>query len=409
MPMPSLNFVSALLGILAIAACGESTGSTGWRGTVDTLASGTVVVRNGDAPLLAGASGWRLEEEVRIGTRMGDGPAAFGRIGWLLADPEGDVYVLDTQAQEIRVFDARGEYLRTIGRPGEGPGELKDAAAMGWSPSGDLRVVDPGTGRLTVFHPSGELVETHPLPGGFQVYPWPGVFEPDGGLVVPVPHQRDGEFEIGLLRYGPGLAAGDTLSAPRFDGEERFFELADDEGGGIRVTVPYSGGVQWDLTPAGTFWAATNTARYEVEELSAAGDTLLRIQRAFEPAPLTSAEKDSAAAGLEWFTDQGGRVDRSRFPERRPAIVRLWVAPTGHLFVQPTTSAFGSGWSAPASTLDVFEPDGRWLTRLPLPEGFTTSWPEPLFTDSVVYAGVRDELDVPYVVRFRLVRPEASP
>lgn len=406
--MRSMRFAS-LLGVLAMAACGESAGSIAWQGTVDTLASGTVVVQNGDAPLLGGGAGWRLEEEVRIGTRMGDGPAAFGRIGWLLADPDGDIYVLDTQAQEVRVFDADGTYLRTIGRPGEGPGEFKNAAAMGWSPSGDLRVVDPGTGRLTVFRPSGELVETHSLPGGFQVYPWPGVFEPDGGLVVPVPHERDGEFEIGLLRYGPGLVPGDTLSPPRFDGEERYFELADEDGGGIRASVPFSGGVQWDLTPAGEFWVATNTARYRIDELSAAGDTLMRIERAFEPAPLTGAEKDSAVAGMKWFTDQGGRVDRSAFPNRRPAIVRLWVAPTGHLIVQPTTSAFGSGWNAPATTLDVFEPDGRWLTRLPLPEGFSTSWPQPLFTDSVVYAGVRDELDVPYVVRFRLVRPGDSP
>jgi len=32
----------------------------------------------------------------------------------------------------------------------------------------------------------------------------------------------------------------------------------------------------------------------------------------------------------------------------------------------------------------------------------------PLFTRSAVFAVVRDELDVPYVVRFRLVRPHAS-
>lgn len=408
--MPARPIAMAALGILlAVTACHDATGSgNGWSGTVDTVAGGTVLVRNEAQPILAGASGWRLEEELRIGTQMGEGPGAFGRIGALLADSGGRAYVLDTQAREVRVFGPDGAYLRTIGRAGEGPGEFKSPAAMGWGPGGVLRVVDLGNGRVSEFRTTGELEGEHPLPGGFFISPWPGRFEPDGGLVAPVPRSIDGEFSVGLVRYDADMVPGDTLSPPDFDGEPRMFELPSEDGGGIKAGVPYAGGVAWDLDASGTFWVARNTARYRIDRIGADGDTLVRIERTFAPAAVTRPEVDSAIAGMKWFTDQGGRVDRSQFPERKPAIVRLWVSSTGHLLVQPTTSAFGSGWSAPAELLDVFEPDGRYLTELPLPPGFATAAPRPLFTESHVYAVVRDELDVPYVVRYRLVRPAAS-
>jgi hypothetical protein len=268
--------------------------------------------------------------------------------------------------------------------------------------------VDLGNGRVSEFRTTGELEGEHPLPGGFFIYPWPGRFELDGRLVAPVPRSIDGEFSVGLVRYEAGMVPGDALSPPDFAGDPRVFELPSEEGGGIKASVPYAGGVAWDLDASGTLWVARNTARYRIDRIDAAGDTLVRIERTFAPAAVTRAEVDSVIVGMKWFTDQGGRIDRSKFPERKPAIVRLWVSSTGHLIVQPTTSAFGSGWSAPAEVLDVFQPDGRYLTELSLPPGFATAAPRPLFTESYVYAVVRDELDVPYVVRFRQVRPAAS-
>jgi len=56
-----------------------------------------------------------------------------------------------------------------------------------------------------------------------------------------------------------------------------------------------------------------------------------------------------------------------------------------------------SGW---ANALDVFERDGRYLGRIPLPEGFTLR----VVTEDALYGMWEDELEVPFARRYRLIR-----
>lgn len=398
--------VVPLLAVLAsISACGGDAGSSvTWTGTVDTLPDGRVAVVS-ESPFWTDATSPVFEEELRLGSMMGEGPDSFGEVRDLLLDAEGRIYVLESQAQEIRVFGPDGEWLHTIGRQGEGPGELKNAVAIGWGPDGILRVVDYGNGRISDFRPDGTLLTSHRQQGGFVMYPWPGEFGIDGRLINVSPAIRDGEFEAVLVCYTPDMEPADTLIIPRYEGDAEFFELASEGGGGIRASVPFGAGLSWDLDPRGYFWVAPNTATYEVSQVSLSGDTLLTIRRPSEPHPITSAEVDSAATTMKWFTDQGGKVDRSQFPSTKPALTRVFAPGDGHVYVVPVTDEFGSGYLSTSDVLDVFGPDGRYLGRLDLPGGMATSNPEPVFRGDHVLAVVRDELDVPYVVRYRLAPP----
>lgn len=397
------RFAPALLLALAAGCGGENAPPpAAWGGTIDTTAAGTVVVTNPATPLAPESGPWRLTEEIRIGSMMGEGPETLGRVGDLLADAEGRIYVLETQAQEIRVFDADGRFLHTIGHEGEGPGELKQAAAMGWGPGGELKVADMGNARISVFNRDGEFLTSQPQPGGFQMFPWPGAFEADGGVITPIPRMVDGEFQAALVRYDAFAQPVDTFPMPRYQGKENVFELASEGGGGIIASVPYSPALTWYVDPAGYFWIAPNTAEYRIHKVSFAGDTLLTIYKPHETFGVTSSEIDSATASMKWFTDQGGRVDRSKFPDHKPALSRLFVTEDGRLVVRPITGEFGSGWSAPATVLDVFDPSGRYVARLPLPPGMQATSPQPLFTEGFVYAVVEDDLEVPYVVRYRI-------
>jgi hypothetical protein len=253
-----------------------------------------------------------------------------------------------------------------------------------------------------VFSRDGEFLTSHVQPGGFVMFPWPGVFEDDGGMMTPIPRMVDGRFRPALVRYDAKMQPTDTLAMPQYEGKESVFELADEDGGGIVASVPYAPGLTWDLDPAGNFWVAPNTAEYRIHKVSLAGDTLLTVVKPFDPVGVTAAEIDSAAVSMKWFTDQGGRVDRSKFPDQKPALTRLFVTADGYLMVRPTTDEFGSGWSSPATVLDVFDPAGRYVARLPLPTGMQIGGPQPLFVGDFVYAVVEDELEVPYVVRYRM-------
>jgi len=365
---------------------------------MDTLPSGTIVVTNPAQGVWDSASSWRVSEDLRIGTLEGTGPDLFGQIDALEVDRDGRIWVLEGQAQELRVFGRDGRWLRTIGRKGGGPGELAQAIGMAWGPDGNLRVIDPQNNRISVIDTAGTFVRSHYMLGGFVFMPWPGGFDTAGVFYNYTPDLQASDFQLLLVRYDSTLKPIDSIRTPRYPGAENFFELRTPQGGRMRSGVPFSPALEWRLTSAGDFWAAL-TGPYELLRLGRAGDTLRVVKMAFEPIPVTSEDVDSAVAGLKWFTSQGGKVDRSRIPSTKPALSSVYVADDGYLWVQLTTrDRMDRG-----RLFDVLDPEGRYLDRVRLPFQLS-EYPTPVFRNGMIYGVTRDELEVPFVVRGRVLR-----
>lgn len=182
---------------VALAACVADArpGADGWAGSVDTLANGRVVVRNAAASLVAA----RLEERFRLGSLDGEGPELFGGIDGVALGPEGEVYVLDGQAAELRVFDGDGTHVHTIGRQGEGPGELDRASGLALDGSGTVWVLNWGNGRYSGFDAASGVVLREVLrPIAFATFPWQGGFQ-HGDRLVDVGLDLAGE--IAVMRF----------------------------------------------------------------------------------------------------------------------------------------------------------------------------------------------------------------
>jgi hypothetical protein len=62
---------------------------------------------------------------VRIGAIESPEEEVFGRIRDLAVSPEGNVYILDQQACQVRVFGPDGGFQFQFGQEGEGPGEFQ--------------------------------------------------------------------------------------------------------------------------------------------------------------------------------------------------------------------------------------------------------------------------------------------
>ncbi len=112
-----------------------------------------------------------MEEAWRIGGE--DDDEIFGVITDIIADDEGNFYMLDAQLNEIKVYSEDGKYLRTIGREGEGPGEFRGAFSMFRVPGGNLGVLQAFPSKIIVLTPEGDPAGEFPLPeapdGGFRV------------------------------------------------------------------------------------------------------------------------------------------------------------------------------------------------------------------------------------------------
>ena len=86
---------------------------------IDTLGDTVSVFTNGPGAWFGPAT---LTATLSVGEMEGQPEFLFGRVNSIAVDDSGTLYVLDSQADEIRAFGSDGTFLRTLGRRGEGPG-----------------------------------------------------------------------------------------------------------------------------------------------------------------------------------------------------------------------------------------------------------------------------------------------
>lgn len=72
--------------------------------------------------------------------------------------PNGNVAVADIFSTQIKVFDSKGQLIRTVGRKGGGPGEYQAAGWIARCNQDSLFVFDIGLFRMTVLDTAGRVV-----------------------------------------------------------------------------------------------------------------------------------------------------------------------------------------------------------------------------------------------------------
>ena len=405
----------ALLLLILAAACSTADAGPEWLGSV-TDSSGVRIVHNPTDGLWTPESTWQAVEEIRIGEISGEAEYQFGSVVALDVDADGNIYALDQQAQEVRVFDAEGLHLVTLGGPGSGPGELGRASAGVFVGPGDTVLVpDLANARVNLYEPGGAPAGSYALALQNGV-PIRWKLDRDGRLLgqlrsFPVPGQ-EGPSEPTrdpIVAYGTDGTITDTLhSLPPGQSIER------GPGGAPRVTL-FSPEPIWDLAPNGSFVSAMNSA-YRVEFWDDAGRLTQVLERDVTRSEITESDQETVRELLrKLIAEQGvppqaaqAVIEGMRFAEFYPAFLNMLVAADGSVWLQQIQTAdalAASGAFNPqdlgSSSWDVFDHDGRYLGILEFPPKFT---PLKILGDDV-YGVLRDDLDVQYLTRFRIDRP----
>jgi len=94
------------------------------RETID----GVVHVKN-PAKASGGVQILNMQEQWKVGGED-DEDILFGLIPRACSDEAGNIYVLDSQLNQVLVFNPEGEMVRTLFREGEGPGEIRQPRDM---------------------------------------------------------------------------------------------------------------------------------------------------------------------------------------------------------------------------------------------------------------------------------------
>lgn len=371
---------------------------------VDTLSSGRVVVTNPDGLPDLPANAWSLEEIVRIGAVDGAPEELFGRITDVEIGPDGLLYILASQASQVRVFDDAGGFIWSIGAPGSGPGELRSPYSIQIDAEGTLWVAEEANRRYSRFSLDGRDLGTVGMPsrgglgrGQLRISNdrlW------DMAFVAAQRTQPDGSTSLealgpGVLSYSiaDGLAEGDTIlfglwMPPGFEvqmGNER----------GVFVP-PYAPHRVYEVGPDGRVWVGTGDA-YELHEVRASGDTALTVVRRTGTIPLSEPARVEIEEWIGEMRDQGIQGDESSLPSTYPYFSRIVAADDGTLWVFR---------DAPEgeSRFEVFDSSGRYLgaVQTELRAGITGVHPH-ITSDFVL--GVREDgMGVQSVALQRIVR-----
>ena len=340
----------------------------------------------------------QLVEDLRIGTASGSPDETFGEIRAFSIDSDGNVYVLDGQAQDVRVFDPNGSYLRRIVRRGRGPAEIEGANGLFVDSDNTVWLNDPGNGRYMHVDTDGNELKTVKRQMTQYRYTWVGGVDRSGWVWEHVQHgiEDDAILSEGILHHRSFFFSKGFGPA----GEVDSILLADARGTSIRLPrgfadMPFAPEhlVVFDLTDG--FWI-TSGATYDVVHVNISGDTTLSISNTAPPVPVSDSAFQARMERLDQFMERAGRVDvdGSAIPRTYPTITQIIPDRSGGVWVRrPSDKAL--------FLVDRYDATGMYLgsaacdARIPL---YYTA----LAVGDVLYAITLGDMDVPYVVRYRL-------
>ncbi|MGQ0814232.1 MAG: 6-bladed beta-propeller, partial [Gemmatimonadota bacterium] len=276
-----------------------------------------------------------MREELRLGTAEGSGPQAFASIRAVELDAYGRLYILDHGSRQLRVFDARGQLVRAIGREGAGPGEFRNPIGLAWDRPGHLWVVDPGNARYSVFDTTGTLVRTYERRVGRYVYSWDGVIDRAGNLfehnTVQNPHGDQRKRVLVRYAIAEDVVPQDTLPFPQPERKTEVF-IAKSGSSTMYVPVPFAPAPISLFDGRNGTWTAVND-RYTLVHQTLSGDTTLIIEKPWQAESVTDSEIDELVATHSNLDASAKAQFRSMIPRTKPAFEtfinddegRLWV------------------------------------------------------------------------------------
>jgi hypothetical protein len=387
---------------------------------IASLACGSEARRSGsfdDAMLIA-------SEELRVGS-PDDPEAAFTWFRDLEVGPDGSIFTAHPQESQIRVHDASGSFVRTIGRQGEGPGEFDRVGPM--AIVGDtLWVLDYGLYRFSYFDLEGNLLRTRRIPidlgdSRTDIPPRPRGLLRDGTIIGSPPAFSDlvasGDLtENYFVRMDTLGNAADTIAT--YSLVNTTCEITNNETGpayfGSYQSQPFSDAEivrvsDYDMTavrvtrgPPG----ADDPPAFTVTVWEIDGDTVFSRAFPYNPIPLRTAIVDSIIdefaesvassrflAGRATF-DEAARWARESLylPEYHPPVSSLVIGADGQLWLR------AEELGEPVSKWRILSADRDPVGVVELPSGFAMLYARGM----QVWGSEYDELDVPYIVRYRI-------
>jgi hypothetical protein len=318
-------------------------------------ANGVIFVHNPAIPLLPDRA-VSFEEEFTLKEKDEAGEIRLFKPGRYIIDEKDEIYISDESDTAIKVFDAQGKYLRTIGRKGDGPGEFEMVGDMTILPDGRLLVTDYQARRTSFFSPDGQFLSS------FQ---WKKFFariylatSSSCTLSETTVSEQGTELWVKTIDFnGEEIGSFGKFTFP----EMKRLQLGD---GMIATSVPW--------TPSSVFAGDRKNQwlyhclndKYLIEVYGQQGKLIRKIERPYEPVPVTDEDINKIKARFADRPDSPGAklYAQMEFPKVKPVAERLLVDSEANLWVETNEEKKEGEKSFRA--YDIFNPDGFYEARV---------------------------------------------
>lgn len=282
-----------------------------------------------------------LKEDFTIGVKEGDEKYMFLSARDIDVDDAGNIYVLDTKAAHIKVFDENGTFVKTIGKKGEGPGEAERPRFLQITLQEEIMVCDASSGRILFFDMSGKFLRKISIAkftmfmnqkrdlrgntvGSYMVFSDQPVQE-----LKKFNEEMESILDINTLKM---------LKRPRID---------------ARFPRQY-----WQINKDGSIIWGVNT-RYELQVINPDGKVTKKIIKDYDPVSITKEYKE------KWIKEtfgEEGPMPGTKFVwgKHHLAFRDIRRDDEGRIFVQ-TYEKIGE---SSGGYYDIFDSEGRYIAKV---------------------------------------------
>lgn len=364
--------------LTAVLATGVHARHLSPQQTVSVTDSAGVRIVESSAPAWSAGSEWRVGTEpvLTIGEVSGDLDYLFERVSHALRLEDGTIVVADRGPNELRLFDAAGVFIRSLGGSGEGPGEFAMLSEV-WARGDTILASDSFQSRISVFGRGGDVLETIRVEvAQGRGYRTPSTQFSDGAILVFNPPSGGGGIGGGDVIPGAVWRLDRYSRAGRFMNEISYVQESPRWEHGIYelppgLYLPFSLGLPLFAASGDHVYAAEGTEgsiqrwksdgelshliRWPIPERRVSSED----RRSWREANSTVPEGYNPAAWARY-------VREIPFPERMPLYGRLLVDAQGNVWAK----RFSPSWEGDSSWY-VFDGRGAWLGEVSTPPGLS--------------------------------------
>jgi len=311
-----------------------------WQGTIEEV-NGVTVVKNPKEPMYA-EDVFALEEKLSIGDVEGKEEQMFKNIFDIAVDENENIYILDLNQRQIRVFDRKGKYLRNVGKLGQGPGEFQYPGQIIISPNQEFVICDPIVRRLFFFSLDG--VFRKDIPTWTKGRLLRVMLDSKGEIIgeVPLIGEKQG---FSLRKFGPDF--------------EELCTIATREREKIPILESLAPSIVWCLSESDEIiWG--DSGKYEINIQDKNGKLVEKIIKQYEPVKVIEEEHNEQIK-----RKFGGRAIPPEFEQELPKYYPAYQSFTLDDEERLIVGTFEKEETGKGYYWDVFDSEGKYVVKIP--------------------------------------------